>query len=102
MLYNDGIEGQDTWTEVSRFFMKEKHKSQHMTLKKFYTDNKLGLLIDLRSMANQEMHGSSTRIVNTTDSIQLEINCETPREQGLFTAMPLSSLTLSLTSKADS
>ena len=44
-----------------------------MTLKKFYTDNKFGLLIDLRSMASQEMHGSGTRIVNSTDGLQLEI-----------------------------
>ena len=44
-----------------------------MTLEKFYTQNKLGLLIDLRSMASQEMHGSSTRLVNTTDGVQLEI-----------------------------
>ena len=45
-----------------------------MTLKKFYTDNKFGLLIDLRSMASQKMHGSGTRLVNTTDGIQLEID----------------------------
>ena len=37
MLYNNGIERQDIWTEVSRFFIKEKHKPQHMTLEKFYT-----------------------------------------------------------------
>ena len=73
MLYNNGIESQDIWTEVSRFFMKEKHKPQHMNMQKFYTDDKFGLLIDLRSMASQEMHGSSTRLANTTDGIQLEI-----------------------------
>ena len=65
MLYNEGLERQNIWTEVSRFFMKEKHKPQFMTLQKFYTDNKFGLLIDLRSMASQEMHGSG---------IQLEID----------------------------
>ena len=73
MLYNNGIESRDAWTQVSRFFMKEKHKPQHMTLQKFYTENKFGLLIDLRSMASQEMHGSGTRLVNTTDGVQLEI-----------------------------
>ena len=73
MLYNECIESQDIWSEVGRFFMKEKYKPQHMTLKKFYTDNKFGLLIDLRSMASQEMHGSGTRLVNTTDGVQLEI-----------------------------
>ena len=73
MLYNNGIESRDIWSEVSRFFMKEKHKPQHMTLEKFYTKNKFGLLIDLRSMASQEMHGSGTRIVNSAGGVQLEI-----------------------------
>ena len=73
MLYNNGIEARDVWSEVSRFFMKEKHKPQYMNMKKFYTDNKFGLLIDLRSMASQEIHSSGTRLVNTTDGIQLEI-----------------------------
>ena len=73
MLYNNGIESRDIWSEVSRFFMKEKYKPQHMTLEKFYTKDKFGLLIDLRSMASQEMHGSGTRLVNTTDGVQLEI-----------------------------
>ena len=73
MLYNNGIESQDIWSEVSRFFMKDEYKPQHMTLEKFYTGDKFGLLIDLRSMASQEMHGSGTRLVNTTDGVQLEI-----------------------------
>ena len=73
MLYNNGIESQDIWSEVSRFFMKDESKPQHMTLEKFYTGNKFGLLIDMRSMASQEMHGSGTRLVNTTDGVQLEI-----------------------------
>ena len=73
MLYNNGIESRDIWSEVSRFFMKEKSKPQHMTLEKFFTKNKFGLLVDLRSMASQEMHGSGTRLVNTTDRVQLEI-----------------------------
>ena len=73
MLYNNGIESRDIWSEVSRFFMKEKYKPQHMILEKFYTKDKFGLLINLRSMASQEMHGSGTRLVNTTDGVQLEI-----------------------------
>ena len=68
MLYNNGIECEDAWRQVSRFFMKEKHKFQHMTLQKFYTEDKYGLLIDLCSMARQQMHGSGTRLVNTTDT----------------------------------
>ena len=73
MLYNNGIESRDIWSEVSRFFMKEKYKPQHMNLQKVYAENKFGLLIDLRSMESQKMHGRGTRIVNSTDGVQLEI-----------------------------
>lgn len=44
-----------------------------MNVQKYYTEAKFGLLIDLRSMASQEMHGSGTRLVNITDGVQLEI-----------------------------
>ena len=74
MVYNSGIESEDAWRQASRFFMKQKHKPQHMTLQKYYAEDKFGLLIDLRSMASQEMHGSGTRLVNSTDGVQLEIN----------------------------
>ena len=77
MLYNNSIESEDAWRQASRFFMKEKHKPQHMTLQKFYAEDKFGLLIDLRSMASQEMHGSGTRLVNTTDGVRLEIKRKT-------------------------
>ena len=80
MLYNNGIESSDAWTQASRFFMKEKHTPQHMTLQKFYAEDKFGLLIDLRSMASQKMHGSGTRLVNTTDGVQLEIDRSTGSE----------------------
>ena len=73
MLYNNGLEGIDIWEEVKRFFSKEKNKTQHMNSKKFYTDKKFGLLIDLRSMADPAMHGSGTRLVNTKDGVQLEL-----------------------------
>ena len=73
MVYNEGIKKWDIWEEVSRFFIIEKEKPQYMNIKKFYTDNKFGLLIDLRSMPSQKMHGSGTRLVNSTDGIQLQI-----------------------------
>ena len=41
-----------------------------MNSKKLY---KFGLLIDLRSMADQAMHGSGTRLVNAEDVVQLEL-----------------------------
>ena len=57
--------------------MKEKHKPHHMTLQKFYAEDKFGILIDLDSMASQKVHGSGTRLVNTTDGVQLEIKRKT-------------------------
>jgi len=73
MLFNDGIEGNDMWEEAHRFFGKEKNKIEHMNVTKFYTDDKFGLVIDMHSMTDQSMHGSGTRIVNSTDGVQLEI-----------------------------
>jgi len=73
MIYSNGIEGKDMWEDAHPFFVKEKSKIEHMNLSKFYTDNKFGLVIDMRSMASQAMHGSGTRIVNSTDGVQLEI-----------------------------
>jgi len=71
-LYSGGIEGKDMWEEARNLFVKEKNKTEHMDITKFYTGDKFGLVIDMRSMTDQDMHGSGTRIVNTTDGIQLE------------------------------
>ena len=58
-LYNNGLEGIDVWEEVKCFFLKTKNKTQHMNATKFYTENKFGLMIDLRS-TDHSMHGSGT------------------------------------------
>lgn len=42
-------------------------------LEKFFTGDKFGLFIDLRFMADNSMHGSGTRLVNTKDGTHLEI-----------------------------
>ena len=73
MIYNNGVEGKDMWEEAQRFFVKEKNKTEHMDATKFYTGDNFGLLIDMRSMADQEIHGSGKRIVNSTDGVHLEI-----------------------------
>ena len=73
MLYKSGIEGKDIWAEASRFFVTTKNKTQHMNLTKFYTDDKFGLLINLRAMADQALHGGGARRVNTKDGVQLEL-----------------------------
>ena len=73
MLYNEGIVSTDLWREARRFFVRKKNKTEHMNLKLFLAGDKFGLLIDLRSMADRSMHGSGTRLVNTTDGVQLEL-----------------------------
>ena len=40
-IFNNGVEDKDMWTEASRFFVKEKNKTENMNLTKFYTANKL-------------------------------------------------------------
>ena len=72
-LYNNGLEGIDIWEEVKRFFLKAENKTQHMNATKFYTENKFGVMNDLRSMADHSMHGSGTRLVNIKDGVQLEL-----------------------------
>ena len=62
MLYNNGIETGDIWAEVGRFFMKEKYKPQHMTLEKFYTDNKFGLTIQYNDLLTTPHGGFSVTI----------------------------------------
>jgi len=73
MIYDNGLEGKDMWEEAHRFFVKEKNKTEHMNLENFYTGDKFGLVIDMRSMSDQSMHGSSTCLVNSTDGVQPEI-----------------------------
>ena len=75
-VYNNGFEGHDMWKEISRFFSLEKGTS-NMDHTKFYTDNKFKLPIDLRSMTDTTMRGSGIRLVNTKDSVFLEIERKT-------------------------
>jgi len=77
MLYNEGIVATDLWREARRFFVREKNKTEYMTLKLFLAGDRFGLLVDLRSMADRSMHGSGVRLVNTTDGVQLELERKT-------------------------
>ena len=72
-LYNNGFESMDIWEEAKRLFIATRGATKHMNVEKFYTDNKFCLLIDLRSMEDDNMHGSGTRLVNTKDGVQLEL-----------------------------
>ena len=46
---------------------------RNMDVTKFYTGDKFGVLIDLCSIIDQDLHGSGTRLINTQDGVQLEI-----------------------------
>ena len=73
MIYNDGLVAEDLWEEASRFFVRGENKTEHMTPKLFLTEDRFGLLIDLRCMADRTMHGSGVCLVNSTDGVQLEL-----------------------------
>ena len=76
-VYNEGITGIDMCREASRFFETKSDGRPNMNLTKYLTDNKFGLFIDLRSMANTTLHGNGQRLVNTQDGIQLAIERNT-------------------------
>ena len=71
-IYNNGIDGKDIWTEISRFFGTGGRSNMNLT--KYLADNTFGLLIDLRSMEDTSLHGNGVRLVNIKDSIHLQID----------------------------
>ena len=76
-LYNEGLGSSDLWEAVRGFFVKKSNKTQYMNATKFYTEDKFGLLIALCSMSAQDMQGSSTRLVNTQNGVQIELEWTT-------------------------
>ena len=73
-VYNEGLSGSDMWQEITRHFKPSTKGRPNMTLAKYLTNNKFGLWIDLRSMADTTMHGNGQRLVNTQNGVQLEID----------------------------
>ena len=74
-VYNEGLSGSDMWQELTRHFNPSPKSGQpNMTLAKYLYDNKFGLWIDLRSMADTTMHGNGQRLVDTQNGVQLEID----------------------------
>ena len=73
-VYNEGLSGSDMWQELTRHFKPSTNGQSNMTLAKYLTNNKFGLWIDLRSMADTTMHGNGQRLVNTQNGVQLEID----------------------------
>ena len=80
-IYSNGFEVMDFWEEAKRHFNPSGvRESPFKNPKKFYTEDKFRLVINLGSMAGQEMHGSGSCLVNAEVGIQLEF------ERGLIGA----------------
>ena len=73
-VYNEGLSGSDMWQEITRHFKPSTKGRPNMTLVKYLTNNKFGLWIDLRSIADTTMHGNGQRLVNSQNGVQLEID----------------------------
>ena len=73
-VYNKGIKGKKMWNEIKRHFNPLPNSDlSNMTPAKYFTANKFGLWIDLRSIADTTMHGNGQRLVNSQDGVLLEI-----------------------------
>ena len=69
-VFSQGIKSRDMWEEVFRHFGKE---NSSLTSTEFYAGDRFGLFIDLRSMEDNDLHGSGMRLVNTKDGVQLTL-----------------------------
>ena len=74
-IFSQGMESRDMWAEVRRHFGSPYVEAgeSYMNATKFYTGDKFGLFIDLRSTSDKTLHGSGLRLVNTKDGVHLEI-----------------------------
>ena len=71
-VYSNGIRANDLYTEARRIF----HiKDTNMTEKKFY-DNKFALVIDLRSLDDNDAVGAGYNVSDTKAGVQLTITKE--------------------------
>ena len=83
-VYNNGIKGYDQFRELSRPFCTKHKKSScvesftpYITLARYLTINKFGFFLDLRSMADVNMHGSGQRLVNSENGVQIALTRKT-------------------------
>ena len=68
------LEAKDFWEEARRYFNPlGALPTPNMNHKKYCTEDKFGLLVHMRSMADQTIHGSGMELVNVEDGIQLEL-----------------------------
>ena len=72
MLYTKGMLPTDQWESIKQRF--PRILESEITETKFYTEDKFALWIDLRSHADNEIHGSGLALKDTRDGVKLEIN----------------------------
>ena len=70
-IYSQGIKKRDLWEEVFRRFGKE---TSSLNATDFYAGERFALFTDLRSIKENNLHGSGLRLVNTKEGVQLTIN----------------------------
>ena len=78
-VFIEGMRMLDQWKEAKNHFMRESIKPTNdcfMTMEKFYADNKFCLWVDLRTIHDNNLHGSGKALKNTKDGIQLAITKE--------------------------
>ena len=71
MLYSKGMLPTDQWESIKQRFPQS--LESEVTKTKFYTEDKFALWIDLRSHADNEIHGSGLALKDTRDGVKLEI-----------------------------
>ena len=70
-IFSQGMKTKDMFDEVFRRFGKE---NSSMNTIEFFAGDKFALFIDLRSMKDNDLHGSGMRLVSTKDGVYLSIN----------------------------
>ena len=70
-VFSQGMKTRDMFDEVFRRFVKE-HSS--MSVIDFYAGGKFALFVDLRSIKDNELHGSGMILMDTKDGVLLAIN----------------------------
>ena len=73
-IYSQGMKTRDFWEELFRRFGKE---NSSLDATDFYTGDRFALFIDLRSMKENNLHGSGLRLVNTKEGVHLMIKRNT-------------------------
>ena len=70
-LYSSGMEATDLWESIKKRFISKSIFPKDE--KKFYTDNKFALWVDLRTEPENTIHGLGLEIASTRDCVKLKI-----------------------------